>query len=178
MTIEDDERCHWPVWRRAALRALRTDVSYGPVAERLRSEPCIVEVNHRSLLDGPIVALASPVPLAFAVNPYHAERNRWTRTGMTWLERRGLGRVISVGCDKPSGLRYLLKALAGGMSVCIFPEGRILHGDIDSVRMPGSAWLAARTGCPLVQVRIDGAGSSRLFAPHGTRLRPPIRVVF
>ena len=165
-----------PFWRRAILAVLRVRVSYGPAAERIASGSCIVACNHVSMLDGVIVALASPRPLHFAVNLRHARAHPVTSRLLAWMEGRGLGTVVPLDGTSVFGLRRLDAALRTGAGVCLFPEGRIAEG-APLPEQPGLAWLRARNGRPLVRIRIEGADRSRLFARRGDRLWPAIRLV-
>lgn len=163
-----------PGWRRAALAALRIEVRYGVVAETIRLETCIVTCNHVSLLDGIAVALASPRPLAFAVNRHHAVANPWTSALLRWMERRDLGTVVPVDAASPLGARHLLRSLRAGLSVCIFPEGGLARPGQPRPAQPGADWLHRASSCPLVDARIEGAENSRLFALEGRAWRPSI----
>lgn len=160
-----------PRWRRAALAALRVKVVYTGNAEKLRSGPCILTCNHESLIDGVAIALASPIPLTFAVTPAYAVDNPATARGLAFLSRCGLGSVIPMCQTAPLSLRKLLRVLTHGHSVMIFPTGTIAPGAAD---MNGYRWLAAKAGCPVLTASISGAGSSRLFAKGANQYRPPI----
>jgi acyl-[acyl-carrier-protein]-phospholipid O-acyltransferase/long-chain-fatty-acid--[acyl-carrier-protein] ligase len=151
-------------------------VTYGEAAEQIAAGPCIVACNHLSMLDGVIVSLASPRPLFFAVNIFHAREHPLTSRLLAWMERRGLGTVVPLDSGSVFGLRRLRVALDDGHAVCIFPEGKIADAGPLPER-PGLAWLQARSGCPVVRVRIEGAEHSRLFAGKGDQLWPKIRLV-
>lgn len=147
------------LWRKAALKLLRVQVTYTENSSRLLERPCILICNHESLLDGVAIALASPVPLAFAVTPRHAIENKFTANGMRFLAACGLGRVVPLAQSTPMGMRSLLRALEAGQSVMIFPSGSIMRDEAHD----GFRWLAEKAGCPVVAASISGAGRSRLF---------------
>lgn len=161
-----------PIWRRAILAAFRTRAIWTEQAARLREGPCIVVCNHGSMLDGPLLALSSPIPMTYAVTPAYAIQNPWTRRGLAALSRMGLGRVIPLSQTHSLALRGLCAALQRGESVMIFPTGQIAPGP----ELAGYQWLHRKTGAPVYRVQISGADRSRLFADGGTRLWPEITV--
>ena len=159
------------------LRLMRVRVTYGEAAERIAAGPCIVACNHLSMLDGVIVSLASPRPLFFAVNVFHAREHPLTSHLLAWMERRGLGTVVPLDSGSVFGLRRLQTALGDGHAVCVFPEGQIAdEGPLPE--RPGLAWLQKHSRCPVVRVRIEGAERSRLFTRKGDQLWPAIRLLF
>lgn len=164
-----------PLWRRIALDSMRVSVDYGLVAAQMMHGPTIVACNHQSLLDGIIVALASPRPMVFPVTPRYSRNHPLTPRLLRWLERRGLGRVVTMDGDHIYALRELRRALAEGDSVCIFPEGRIGDGGCLQ-EQPGFRWLHEQTGCPVVRAVLTGADRSRLFAKAGSEYRPAIHL--
>ena len=63
--------------RKTLLPVLRVKASYSAQSlEKLKHGPAIVCANHVSLLDGVIVALASPVPLTFGVDTDYSKRSK------------------------------------------------------------------------------------------------------
>ena len=146
--------------------------------ERLRAGPVLVCANHVSLIDGVIVALASPVPLVFGVDTDFSRRSLLARSGMAALAALGFGRVVPIDAGSPFGLRALRKALDRGESVMLFPEGRISDTGWPLPEQPGVAWLAARCRAPVLRVRIRGAGRSKLFAKAGSAWWPRIDMEF
>ena len=165
--------------RRAGLAALRVRVAYRAASvERLRARPVLVCANHVSLIDGVIVALASPVPLVFGVDTDFSRRSLLARRGMAALAALGFGRVVPIDAGSPFGLRALRKALARGESVMLFPEGRISDTGGPLPEQPGVAWLAARCRAPVLRVRIRGAERSKLFAKAGSAWWPRIEMEF
>jgi acyl-[acyl-carrier-protein]-phospholipid O-acyltransferase/long-chain-fatty-acid--[acyl-carrier-protein] ligase len=154
------------VLRLVALRLLRVRASYSPASiELLRQGRAIVCANHVSLLDGVIVALASPVPLTFGVDTDFSRRSRLASRGMAALAWLGFGAVV-------------LKALDRGETVMVFPEGRISETGRPLPDQPGMAWLVRRAGAPVLRVRIRGAERSRFFAKAGKHFWPRIEVEF
>lgn len=167
------------VLRWVVLKLLRASVSYGPDSRKvLPRTPSIVVANHVSLIDGLLIALASPTPLTFAVDSAYSRANRLTRTGMSLLSRVGFGAVVPVDPTAPFGMRALASELRSGRSVMIFPEGAISPDGRPTEPKPGLAWLSRRCSAPILEVRIEGAERSRLFAKAGTKLWPAVHVCF
>lgn len=161
-----------PIWRRIILSVFRVQVMFTQQALEIRSRPCIVICNHQSLLDGVIIALASPANLDYAVTPRYAVENAVTRLGLRFLSGCGLGRVIPLSSGRTMSIRTLRRSLIEGRSVMIFPTGKITPGEDQR----GYAWLSHRTGCPVIRASISGVDQSCLFAKNGKRLWPRIRI--
>jgi 1-acyl-sn-glycerol-3-phosphate acyltransferase len=117
------------------------------IVGRVPAGPCVVAANHESLLDPPLLALASSRPLHFL-----AKVELWRyRPGAWWMDalggipiRRDRRDLVSVG-----NAEELLRA---GESVALFPQGTVRGG----AWTRGAARLALATGVPLVPVRIVG----------------------
>tara|TARA_R110000737_G_scaffold239142_2_gene251176 strand:- start:3934 stop:4509 length:576 start_codon:yes stop_codon:yes gene_type:complete len=166
-----------PPWRRLFLKAARANVRYTETALHLLDGPAILTCNHESLLDGLMIAAASPVPLSFPVNPNFSVNNRLTSRGLAYLQRRGLGRVIPMSPESYFSARRLLSELRQGRSVMIFPQGKLAALGADEPKwMRGAAWLHEQTGYPILRAEIQGARRSRFFALAGQELRPRISI--
>lgn len=162
-----------------ALRALRVSTTYSQHnVMLLKRGRVIVCANHISLLDGLIVALASPAPLVFGVDTDFSKRSwliGWCLAALSFL---GFGRVVPIDGNSPFGVRAMYKALSSGESVMIFPEGRISETGDPLPEQPGVKWLAERACAPIVRVQISGAENSRIFAKAGRAFWPAISVSF
>lgn len=171
--------CTLPWWRVALLKAFRVRVRYcKQTVHALKSGPAILCCNHLSMLDGVIIALASPTPLVFAVNRGHARQNPFTRTGLYCLSACGLGQVVAIDSENPSGLRSLLRALRSGQSVMVFPQGGIARGGEDKPDKPGVKWLAQKSGARVLALHLRGVDRSRWFAPDGKHWWPRVFLRF
>lgn len=123
--------------------------------------PAIITPNHTSLLDGPALALLTPSPILFGVDPDYAEREPWRSILLTVGRLKGCTMVPMLpGTSR--GLRDMLRALRAGSWVCLFPEGGIATGR----RHPGAQWLADRTGAPIHVMRIWSAGPGKIRLPY------------
>lgn len=158
--------------RALGLRVFRVTVHVPPALwQQVAQGRAIVCANHVSLLDGVLIALASPVPLVYAVDTDYARRSWPASCGLRSLAWVGLGEVVPLDAGAPFGLRRMAKCLTHGRSVMVFPTGTIAVG---APIRPGLDWLATRTGATQVRLRITGAECSRLFARRGTHWWPRI----
>ena len=116
---------------------------------------CILAVCHLSHLDPVVVSTLLPRRISWI------SRIEFTRH---WFMRPFVhfGGGIPVnrqGYPRPA-LRESLRRLAGGETIGIFPEGKIMSGPASVLRQGklrgGTAWLAARSGCPVIPVIILG----------------------
>ncbi|WP_205182521.1 1-acyl-sn-glycerol-3-phosphate acyltransferase [Burkholderia sp. LMG 13014] len=165
--------------RRAALTGLRVTVTYSRgISTRLSAGRCVVTCNHVSLLDGVIVALASPVPLVFAVDTEYSRQSDVAVRGLKALAWLGFGTVVPVDSGAPFGMRALLRAVARGENVMVFPEGQISTTGSRGPDQAGLSWLLQRADARVVELRIQGAEKSRLFAKRGQQWWPAIKLWF
>jgi acyl-[acyl-carrier-protein]-phospholipid O-acyltransferase/long-chain-fatty-acid--[acyl-carrier-protein] ligase len=134
----------------------------------------LVVSNHVSLLDGVLIVLSSPVPLAVGVDGDYSRRNPLTAAGMRFLSWLGYGWVVPLDQASPFGMRKLKRSLSDGRAVLLFPEGRISPDGREQPHMPGAGWLVTSVGAPVVRARIQGAEKSRFFAKAGKQLWPEI----
>lgn len=112
--------------------------------------PAILAVNHESALDIPVVVLACPRRLTFMAK-HELYRNAFT----SWsLERLGAFRVNRARFDVEA-IRLGLAVLARGGVLGMYPEGTRNPGELLPF-LPGAAWMAIRTGAPLVPVSLVG----------------------
>jgi 1-acyl-sn-glycerol-3-phosphate acyltransferase len=119
-------------------------------AERVPADgPVILVANHAAFLDGPVVFSLAPRPVTFLVK----------QEAFTGLFGRVLEAVGQVPIDRTVGDRTALATatavLHRGGAVGIFPEGTRGEGDVEQVNQ-GAAWIALRTGAPIVPVAVLG----------------------
>jgi 1-acyl-sn-glycerol-3-phosphate acyltransferase len=140
-----------------------------------RSGPVIVVANHPSDIDPILVALPFRRTLRFMANAVQFER-----PFVGWCMRR-LGAFPVDRQGRPlEGLRKALESLRRGEALVMFPEGEVFpgtHGRFEG----GAAYLAARTGAPVVPVSIRGAdqvlrGRWWRSLPAGWSRRPQVRL--
>jgi 1-acyl-sn-glycerol-3-phosphate acyltransferase len=117
-----------------------------------RSGPGIVAANHSSFMD----PWAMGIPLSRNVR--HVINRRWYERSPVWRAIFDANGTVPLDASSPEGtLRTLGDALAKGALVGIFPEGKISDDGRLARFRPGIAFLAARTGVPVIPVGIRGA---------------------
>lgn len=136
--------------------------------------PYLVAANHHNYLDGVVLGVALPRPVAFLVMP-----RVWHATPLhPWLHRR-IG-SIPLRLERPDvgALRGALRALEDGRVVGIFPEGPFsVRGRLER-GMPGVGLLAARAGVPVVPAGIRGTYQALVGRRGYIPRRHPLAVRF
>ncbi len=134
--------------------------------------PVILAANHQSYLDGPVITMALPKPLRYRVAPAMSKEffaAYFHPAGHPLGKRllRGLQYYLAVLVfnafalpQRESGvgavMRYAGELTGSGLSILIFPEGKMTdHGEIAPFQ-PGVALLASRLSLPVVPIRIRG----------------------
>lgn len=133
--------------------------------------PVLLAGNHASFLDGPLVAGSCPRPVRYLIK---AELFVGPLTPALLL----LGQIpVHRGRPDRSALREAVAELERGGVVGMFPEGSRGSGQLEQVQH-GVAYLALRTGVPIVPVACVGTA---LAMPYGARRpvwRAPVSVSF
>ena len=132
--------------------------------------PYIVAANHHNYLDGVVLGVAVPAPIAFIVMP-----RVWRATWLHPVFHRHIG-SIPINLERPdfSALRSALSHLERGGVVGIFPEGPFsVRGRLER-GLPGVALLALRSGVPVVPAALHGTYEAlrhrRFYLPRPTPL--------
>ena len=156
---------------RAAVRALTSPARRGTDRLDAVRGPVIFAANHHSHLDTPLLLTSLPerwrhkVVIAAAADYFFT--NRWTSAasalamGAFPIERKTVSRRSA---DEAAGL------IKDGWSLLIFPEGGRSPDGWGQGHRGGGAYLAARTGVPVVPIHIDGTGN--IFAKGDKKPRP------
>ena len=121
----------------------------------------MVAANHESVLDPPLLALATRQPLRFL-----AKEELWRYRPGAWLMDALGGVPVRRGREGHVAVGKAAELLAGGEAIAIFPQGSVRGG----VWTRGAARLALETGAPIVPVLIDGSAPRALARPR--RLLP------
>ena len=117
------------------------------IVGRIPPGACVVAANHESVLDPPLLALATKRPLRFL-----AKEELWSNRPGAWL-MDALGAVpVARGREGYVAIDRAEELIRAGEAVAIFPEGSVRGGTWTR----GAARLALATGVPLVPVRIVG----------------------
>jgi 1-acyl-sn-glycerol-3-phosphate acyltransferase len=165
-----------PLYRalRTPLRAM-LDRWFGLRVEGLEQVPAagpyIVAANHHNYLDGIVLGVSLPAPIAFLVMP-----RVWRATPLHPSFHRGIG-SIPIQLERRAdigALRQALAALERGRVVGIFPEGPFsVRGRLER-GLPGVALLALHSGVPVVPAGIHGTWEAlrgrRFYVPRATSL--------
>jgi 1-acyl-sn-glycerol-3-phosphate acyltransferase len=130
--------------------------------ERIPMEgPVILAANHRSMWDVPIHVIASPRPVTFMAK-IELFRNRLFR----WAWRVLGGFPVRREISDIRAIDTALAVLERSEMLCLYPEGtRSKTGEMLPF-LRGTAWIALRTGAPIVPCGLKGTGR---VPPPGTR---------
>jgi 1-acyl-sn-glycerol-3-phosphate acyltransferase len=114
--------------------------------------PLLLAMNHRSMLDGPLICGVTPRPVSCLVK---AEA---FGPGVGWLlSRSGQIAVVRDTVD-PAPVRRCVEILRAGGVVGIFPEGTRGDGAVRTAK-PGVGYLALRSGATVVPVACHGTAA-------------------
>lgn len=117
-----------------------------------RRGPVIVVPNHQGYLDPFLLQLVTPRPIRYMMTSDFYD--------IGWIQPFfRLVRAIRIDEERLNrgALKAALSVLGAGGVVGIFPEGQLSDdGALGSIH-PGVAFLAARSGAPVVPVRIRGS---------------------
>jgi 1-acyl-sn-glycerol-3-phosphate acyltransferase len=145
-----------------------------------RDGPFIIVSNHCSNLDPPVIGWATGHQVGRIVHfMAKIEMRGWPIIG--WLATQSAVYFVRRGEGDRAAQRFSLEALAAGRPIGIFPEGtRARDGHLKPGKS-GAAFVAMRSGAPLLPVGI--AGSHRIFPgrsrwPHATKIRIRIGTPF
>jgi 1-acyl-sn-glycerol-3-phosphate acyltransferase len=138
------------------------------------SGPYIVAANHHNYLDGVVLAVALPRPVAFLVMP-----RVWRATPLHPLLHRRIGSIpLNLEGTDVGALRGALRALEGGRVVGIFPEGPFSVAGRLERGLPGVGLLALRAGVPVVPAGIRGTYQALVGRRGYVPRRHPLAVCF
>ena len=134
--------------------------------------PVILAPNHTGFLDPPLLMGTSPRPI-------HCLAKREIFRGPLGWFLRSIGQIPldRSGTDR-TALTSALAVLSAGRVLVVYPEGTRGSGNFADMRR-GLAWLAVRSGAPVVPVVAFGVGSRgttlsalpRVRIPAGRRVR-------
>ena len=139
--------------------------------------PLVIVANHIGLLDGPLMAIASPRPVHLL-----AKKEMYHGALGAVLTASGQISVLREGPD-PSAVKIALRVLRNGGAVGVFPEGTRGGGEVERVK-PGAAYLAMATGATVVPLvflgtRLPGGSNNSLPPPRSPFVMtfgPPLEV--
>jgi 1-acyl-sn-glycerol-3-phosphate acyltransferase len=140
-----------------------------------RLQPLILAANHHSHLDSALIITSLPEPWRhkvfvgaaadyFFTNHLSSAASALALNAIP-IEREGVSRR-SVGQAEA--------LLADGWSLILFPEGGRSPDGWGQPHKPGAAWLAQRSGAPVVPIHIAGTGR---ILPKGAKKLTPGRTI-
>jgi 1-acyl-sn-glycerol-3-phosphate acyltransferase len=146
-------------WRLGLRGAVETIPSTGPL---------IVASNHSSFLDPWLLGMVFPRRIRYLIT------HRWYYRSAVWTAVFRAYGTVPVRAQLPRDtVEAVCRHLARGEVAGIFPEGGVSHdGRLRRLR-PGLAWIAARSGAPVIPVRIRGSFAS---LPRHRTVPRPVRV--
>ncbi len=133
---------------------------------------CLFASNHRSYADPPLVGCLAPGEIAFL-----AKEELFRIPLLGPLIRRLNAVPVRRGAVDRKALRMALDHLRRGRPLLIFPEGTRVRGERLGAPRGGVAWLARRSGVPVVPTRVTGGGLLRSFLRSDclrVRFGPPL----
>lgn len=131
--------------------------------------PAILAANHRSFWDIPVHVLASPRPIVFM-----AKQELYKGPVTRWLWRSLGGFPVRRETADIRAIDTAMALLERGEVIGVYPEGtRSRTGEMLPF-LKGAAWLALRTGAPIVPCGLRGTERGS----RGGRLRRRVLVSF
>lgn len=124
----------------------------------------LIAANHASHLDPPIIGSHVPRQMCF-----FARKTLWSgRFASWWLDGVGTIPVDRDGGQDVGALKRVLRALADGKAMILFPEGtRSPDGRLQTPK-PGVGFIVCKTQVPVVPARIFGS-----FEAFGKGMKTP-----
>ncbi len=157
--------CWYIVW---VITRLYWRVSYEGRENVPKVEPFILAPAHRSFLDFALVSGVTRRRLC-----YMAKDTIWKYPFFNrFLYALGAFPVHREGTDREA-LRRCMAVLERGEPLVLFPEGTRRSGPVIQELHEGAAYLACRTGVPIVPV---GIGGSERAMKKGQRVPRPVKV--
>lgn len=139
---------------------------------RAEGRGVLIICNHVSYLDGFLLYLLLPDPIAFAINTDAAEQPRFRL--VLWFPE-----LYVLDSFNPHASKQIIGALKRGETIGIFPEGRLSDSGGPMKVYEGTAMIAERAGALILPVGIDGTQHSRMTRLKGLvrqRTFPRIRI--
>lgn len=123
---------------------------------------------HRSNIDSAILSTLTPRRMR-----YMGKESMWRYRAPGWLFDALGGFPVRRDRVDRSALRRCVEIVEAGDPLVIFPEGTRRPGPLVEAVFDGPAYVATRTGVPIVPV---GIGGSEQAMPRGSALLRPVKV--
>ena len=147
------------LWFRIELRGLENIPATGAF---------VVAPIHRSNLDTPVLACITRRRMR-----YMGKESLWRSRALGWLLTALGGFPVQRGTADREALKAGLACIERGEPLVMFPEGTRQVGPEVSEMFDGPAYVACRTGVPIVPV---GMGGSEAAMPKGGRFIRPVKM--
>ena len=133
--------------------------------------PVVLCMNHESFLDIPLIVVASPRPVRFMAKRELFEKPRLAR----FFHELG-GFSVDRDAYDLRAVEVALEVIRRGEVLGMYPEGTRTSGTLLPF-LPGAAWIALKTGTPLLPAAISGTHDAM---PKGSKFfkRVPVRIEF
>jgi 1-acyl-sn-glycerol-3-phosphate acyltransferase len=117
-----------------------------------RKGPLIIVANHMTYVDPPLLGASVPRKITFMA------KQELFRPSLMGIVVRAYG-AFPIRRDKldREGLRYAFEVLNKGQVLGMFPEGKRSYPYHLQEMEPGTAFIAARSGVPIIPVGISGS---------------------
>jgi len=148
---------------RTYFRATVTGLEHVP-----KTGPFILSPIHRSNLDTPLVALVTRRRLR-----YMGKESLWKTKFGAWFFSGAGGFPVMRGHADREALRACQEVLERGEPLVLFPEGTRQSGPECTHFFDGAAYLACRTGAPIVPV---GLGGTEAAMRKGSKMVYPVKM--
>jgi 1-acyl-sn-glycerol-3-phosphate acyltransferase len=129
----------------------------------------IVSPIHRSNLDTPVLGAITTRRLR-----YMGKESLWTSRAMGWFLTAMGGFPVQRGTADREALKAGLACVERGEPLVMFPEGTRQSGAAIAQMFDGPAYVACRTGTPIIPI---GLGGSEAAMPKGVKFIRPVKMV-
>lgn len=123
---------------------------------------------HRSNVDTPLIACIATRRLRFM-----GKDSMWKIKPIGKLFTALGAYPVHRGSADREALRRTMEVLEGGEAAVIFPEGTRQSGPLVQPLFEGAAYVAVKTGVPIIPV---GIGGSEKAMPKGSKMLRPVKV--
>jgi 1-acyl-sn-glycerol-3-phosphate acyltransferase len=131
--------------------------------------PFILSPVHRSNVDTPLVCAVTSRRLR-----YIGKDAMWKYRWSAWFFTSLGGWAVHRGTPDREAMKRAADRLNEGQPVVLFPEGTRQSGPVVEHLFDGPAYMACRTGAPIVPV---GIGGSEQAMPKGAKMIRPVKLV-
>lgn len=123
---------------------------------------------HRSNVDSPVVAAVTRRRMR-----YLGKQEMWKYRAPAAVFNAMRGIPVNRGTPDRDALRRCVTALQAGEPLVVFPEGSRRSGPVVDELFEGVAYMATKTGAPIIPV---GIGGSEHAMPKGAKFIHPVKI--